>query len=87
MYVYLTPNGEAPSDETWMPCSWIVLRFEVFFETEKLDYYVEVWRMAELVKRREIVEKLIEDVQKFGFNTVVVKLKIITLGFLVANAF
>lgn len=48
------------------PCSWLVLRFELY--AQSLDHYVEVRRMADLAKRREIIDKLIEEGPKFGFK-------------------
>ena len=46
--------------------SWFVLRLEVY--DQKLDFYVEVRRMADLTKRRKIVQALIAEGPKFGFK-------------------
>ncbi len=48
------------------PRSWFILRFELYGES--LDFYVEVRRIADLTKRRDIIEKLIADGPKFGFK-------------------
>jgi len=46
--------------------SWLIFRFEL--TDGQLDYYVEVRRMADLVKRRQIIDKLIAEGPKFGFR-------------------
>ncbi len=61
---------------TWLPPvgldrkddrrSWFVLRFEVY--NQKLDFYVEVRRMADLTKRRKIAEALIAEGPTLGFK-------------------
>lgn len=43
---------------------WLVLRFEV--SEGHLDFYVEVRRMQDLAKRREIVQALLKDGENFG---------------------
>ncbi len=48
------------------PRSWFVFRLEVL--NGKLDYYVEIRRMTDLPKRREIVQKLVDEGPKFGFK-------------------
>jgi hypothetical protein len=48
------------------PRSWLILRLQR--DVGKLDFYIEVRRMADLTKRREIVETLIAEGSKFGFK-------------------
>lgn len=48
------------------PKAWFVLRFEAF--TNKLDFYVEVRRMEDVGKRRQIVEALIKNGSRLGFK-------------------
>lgn len=60
---WLPPVGLDRKDD---PRSWFILRFELY--GDKLDFYVEVRRMADLRKRREIVEKLITEGPRFGFK-------------------
>jgi hypothetical protein len=50
------------------PRSWFVLRFELYVDEGKLDYYVEVRRIADLEKRRAIVDLLIREGPRFGFK-------------------
>lgn len=60
---WLPPVGLDRKDD---PQSWFVLRLEVY--NQKLDFYVEVRRMADLAKRRKIVEALIAEGPAFGFK-------------------
>lgn len=60
---WLPPVGLDRKDE---PRSWFILRLELY--AGKLDYYVEVRRMADLTKRREIVARLIAGGPRFGFR-------------------
>jgi hypothetical protein len=46
--------------------SWFIFRIELY--EGKLDYYVEVRRMADSAKRKEVVDILIADGSKFGFK-------------------
>ena len=62
---WLPPEGLDRKDD---PRSWIVLRFELYVGEGKLDYYVEVRRMANSAKRRNIVERLISEASSFGFK-------------------
>jgi len=48
------------------PRAWFILRFQL--EVGQLDFYVEVRRMGNLAKRREIIERLIAEGPKFGFR-------------------
>lgn len=50
------------------PRSWFVFRFELYEDEGKLDFYVEVRKMADLARRREIVELLIKEGHRFGFR-------------------
>jgi len=50
------------------PLSWFILRLQVYPEDGKLDFYVSVRRIADVVKRREVVNLLIREGQKFGFK-------------------
>lgn len=61
---WLPPVGLDDSNDD--PRSWLILRLQR--EVGSLDFYVEVRRMADLTKRREIVEKLIAEGSKFGFK-------------------
>jgi len=46
--------------------SWFIFRFEVY--NARLDFYVEIRKMADLTARRRIVEKLIKEGDQFGFK-------------------
>lgn len=61
---WLPPVGL--DDSNYDPRSWFILRFEL--DVGRLNFYVEVRRMADLTKRREIIERLIAEGSKFGFN-------------------
>jgi hypothetical protein len=60
---WLPPVGLDRKDE---PRAWFILRFELY--AGRLDFYVEVRRMADLAKRRKIVERLIAEGDQFGFR-------------------
>ena len=60
---WLPPVGLDRKDD---PRSWFILRLELY--AGKLDFYVEVRRMADLTKRRKIVERLIAESPRFGFR-------------------
>jgi hypothetical protein len=53
-------------DRRDQPRAWLILRFDL--GEQKLDYYVEVRRMADLQKRRDIINTLIENAAQFGFK-------------------
>jgi hypothetical protein len=50
------------------PRSWIVLRFELYEADGKLDFYIEVRRMADVERRRRIVDLLIDQGSQFGLK-------------------
>lgn len=60
---WLPPLGLDRKDE---PKSWFVLRFQVLHD--RLDFYVEVRRMEDVSKRRQIAEALIKNGPKLGFK-------------------
>jgi PD-(D/E)XK nuclease superfamily len=60
---WLPPVGLDRKDD---PRSWFVFRLELY--GQRLDFYVEVRRMADLTKRRKIAEALIAKGPKFGFR-------------------
>lgn len=53
-------------DQKYDSRSWLIFRFDL--GDGKLDYYVEVRRMADLTKRRQIIDKLIAEGPKYGFR-------------------
>jgi hypothetical protein len=61
---WLPPVGL--DDQKDNPHSWLIFRLELM--GGKLNYYVEVRRMADLAKRRQIIDKLIAEGPKFGFR-------------------
>ncbi len=61
---WLPPVGL--DDQKDDPRSWLIFRLDL--GDGKLDYYVEVRRMADLTKRRQIIDKLIAEGPKFGFR-------------------
>jgi len=60
---WLPPVG---SDRKDNPRSWFVFRFEVY--NAKLDFYVEIRKMADLAVRRKVVDTLIKEGARFGFK-------------------
>ena len=60
---WLPPIGLDRKDD---PQSWFVLRLEVY--AQELDFYVEIRRMADLTRRRKIVEALVAEGPTFGFK-------------------
>jgi hypothetical protein len=61
---WLPPIGLDRKDD---PRSWLILRFELV--DEGVDFYAEVRRMADLTKRKTIVETLISQGERwFGFR-------------------
>jgi hypothetical protein len=62
---WLPPVGLDRKDDAR---SWFILRFELYVDDGKLDFYVEVRRMADLAKRRAIVDLLIKEGERFGFR-------------------
>ena len=60
---WLPPIGLDRKDD---PRSWFILRLEMY--GAKLDFYAEVRRMADLTKRKAIVDTLIAEGRKFGFS-------------------
>jgi hypothetical protein len=46
--------------------SWFVFRFELY--PKSLDLYVEIRRIADLERRRTIIDRLISEGPRFGFK-------------------
>ena len=61
---WLPPIGL--DDPSYDARSWIIFRVEL--STGKLDFYIEVRRIADLAMRRAIINRLIEEGPKFGFK-------------------
>lgn len=53
-------------DRPEAPKSWLILRLEV--NGRRLDFYAEVRRMEDLDRRRRIVQRLIDEGERFGFH-------------------
>jgi NADH:ubiquinone oxidoreductase subunit len=60
---WLPPIGTDRKDN---PRSWFVFRLEIY--DGKLDFYVEIRRMADISVRRRIVDTLIKEGARFGFK-------------------
>jgi PD-(D/E)XK nuclease superfamily len=61
---WMPPIGLDVKDQ---PQSWFVLRFEAYPDERKLDFFVEVRRIADLARRRALVQMLLQEGEKFGF--------------------